>query len=225
MTSIALFISGQLREFPVTVPIVNHFIDLLQAQNSHVDVFVCTDQYHNSLQTLKNVKQTFFVTEFEDKAHLHVQMSRLAFCYSQIKDADKYDWFIKIRPDYIIDVLTFPFIKDWNPNKINCKIRYTNNKQLKNVKLFSSWQFDNYNHWDIRNPDVPDDQLFIVPKSLHKQAFLLEFGNFTIPTVYDNPYGQFPELKQANLWYSHNISVHPIAFKGTLLRYRRSIGL
>ena len=218
MTNIAVLISGQLRQFPKTVSVINSFLDWLKSQQSNVDVFVCSDNYHDSLKTLKYVKDSAFVSDIEEKEHLHFQISRMGICYNLIKNHSKYDWFIKLRPDYTLDVSTFPEIKNWDKNKINCKLRFTCNRNLKD-KLYFSWTGNCY--WN--NPDIPDDQLFIVPKSLHKHAFLLNFGKYSISKVHDNRFGLFPELKQANLWYSHNIQINPITFKGNLFRFEKKI--
>lgn len=216
MTNIAVLISGQLRQFPKTVSVINSFLDWLKSQQSNIDVFVCSDNHHDSLKTLKYLKDSFFISDIEEKEHLHFQISRLAICYNLIKNHDKYDWFIKLRPDYTLDVSTFPEIKYWDKSKINCKFRLTNNRNIRD-KLYFSWSGNCY--WN--NPNIPDDQLFIIPKSIHKKAFLLNFGNHPIPKIHDNRFGLFPELKQGNLWYSYNISLNPIAFKGNLFRFEK----
>ena len=215
MTNIAILLSGQLRNFVTTVDYINSFSDSLTRQNANIDVFVCTDIDNPSLKKLKYVKKCLVVTNINRTNNLHLQIYRNAICYNSIDNPDKYDWFVKIRPDYFLDASTFPKIQTWDTKHINCKLRQTSNTTLTDKHFFSwhTW------YWD--NADVPDDQLFIIPKSIHKKVFLLHHGEHVIPKGLGiNLWCRYPEAQQATLWYSHGISFNPISFKGTICKFK-----
>ena len=197
MTNIAILLSGKLTNFETTVDYINSFSDSLIYQNANIDVFVCTDIDHPSLKKLKYVKKCLFVTHINRTNNLHFQIYRNAICYNSIDEPDKYDWFVKIRPDYLLDASSFPKIQTWDTKHINCKLRQTSNKTLTN-KHFFSWRT-----WYWEHGDVCDDQLFIIPKGLGI-----------------NRWGGYPEAQQATLWYSHGISLNPIPFKGTIYKFK-----
>ena len=143
--------------------------------------------------------------------NIHMQINRLHRLYYKIikpyqeKNNIQYDYFIKIRPDFVFYRNCIPPIDKWNSKKISCRMRVYPTK-------ISRLYFPTF--FEI-GQEVIDDQFFIIPKYLEEYAFRIDYGNYPKKTTLN-----YQEAIQTKLWNSHNIKYELIYVNGTLNKWK-----
>ena len=175
-----------------------------------VDVFISSDE----IIDIKNKRGEIIENKNIDHnihKQIHKQIHRLHSLYYKIikpyqkKKNIQYDYFIKIRPDFVFYKNCIPSIDKWNSEKISCRMRVYPTEV---PRLYRTIYFD-------IGQEIIDDQFFIIPKYLEEYAFRIDYGNYHKKIRLN-----YPEAMQTKLWNSHNIKYELIYVNGTLNKWK-----
>lgn len=210
-TNIAIMIIGLKRSYnECKEQIDNNLLSPLIEKSKSVDVFISSDE----IIDIKNKRGEMIENKNIDNNidnNINMQIYRLHRLYYKIikpyqkKNNIQYDYFIKIRPDFVFYRNCIPPIDKWNSKKISCRMRAYPNKI---PRLYIPTFFD-------LGQEMIDDQFFIIPKYLEEYAFRIDYGNYPKKTT-----SNYAEAKQTKLWNSHNIKYELIYVNGTLNKWK-----
>lgn len=205
--------------------IYNNIINPLKKDDIEVDIASCFSLKNIKIDN-KLVKYQFYYNGF--------QLSKVCYVINNIND--EYDYYIKYRPEIILDTLiTKTFLLKLNKNKINCRCRQYSGGPI-DLQYGMSCQKICIRPGDIKYNKTntiicPDDQMYIFHKNI-KQAFSLidseTYSNFCDYINYKKQYWvdewmlnkEYWEKNVCEreghhkfIWYSRGFEINPISIK------------
>jgi hypothetical protein len=206
---VALLISGQSTDFEKNASNLSEFVRSLEKQGCKVDVYISTDKRVST--DIPNVLRYEVETDLENTADVNYEMVRVSRLYALVENKQRYDWFVRVRPDSRI--IRFAPLSEWSDDKLSAKLRFSSDPDLVDPHAFSN------DYPAYAKVNVADDRVYVVPRSIREKAFRVVRGDYIYPSDPSLAYYR-SEYQFSNMLRSHGADVHPISWKGGSYRER-----